>query len=279
MWVRFRIAILTLLVLSSAGASAQEFQGKHARVALISRTAGVIPNRPLLLGVHFVLEKGWHIYWTNPGDSGQPPVFNWHFPEGFNAGEVAWPRPQRLRTNAQVVDYGYSDEVLLLIPVRTPPTRAAAPVTIAVDAKWLICREVCIPDHATLHVSLSSSRAAGKNPSTERLFADAERLLPRPMPATWKAHVESETGNFILYVRTGKPLIEDGRAVAHAQFFPLDPGQIDNAAMQTTQLAANGMRITLKKSDILSKPISMLRGVLVLGGSAYRVEAPVSEKK
>ena len=279
MCVRFRIAILGLLVLSSAGASAQQVQGKHARVALISQTAAVIPNRPLLLGVHFVLEKGWHIFWTNPGDSGQPPVFNWHFPEGFSAGEIAWPRPQRLQTNAQVVDYGYSNEVLLLIPVRTPPVRAAAPVTIAVDAKWLICREVCIPDHATLHLSLSSSRGAGQNQSTKRLFADAERLLPRPMPATWNAHVESEPGNFILSVKTGKPRIEDGRAVGQAQFFPLDPGQIDNAATQTVQSAANTLRIALKKSELLLKPISMLRGVLVLEGTAYLVEAPVSEKK
>jgi len=279
MRLRFRIAILSLLALSSAGASAEEIQGKHARIALISQTAGVIPNRPLLLGVHFVLEKGWHIYWTNPGDSGQPPVFTWHFPEGFSAGEVAWPRPQRLQTNAQVVDYGYSDQVLLLVPVRTPPTRVAAPVKIAVDAKWLICREVCIPDHATLHLSLSSSRGAGENQSTERLFSDAERLLPRPMPATWNAHVESETGDFVLVIRTGKPIISSGRPAGKGQFFPLDPGQIDNPAAQTVQSTANGMRIALKKSDLLLKPISVLRGLLVLGGTAYRVDAPVSEKK
>jgi thiol:disulfide interchange protein DsbD len=279
MWVRFRIAILSLLALLSARAAAQEIQGKHARVALISQTAGVTPNRPLLLGVHFVLEKGWHIYWTNPGDSGQPPAFNWHFPEGFSGGEVAWPRPQRLQTNAQIVDYGYSDEVLLLVPVRTPPTRVAAPVKIAVDAKWLICREVCIPDQATLHLSLASSRAPGKNQSTEHLFADAERLLPRPMPPTWTSQVESEPGSFVLLIRTGKLPVNTGRALAQANFFPRDPGQIDNAAAQKVLSTASGVRIALKKSDLLLKPISMLRGVLVLDGMAYRVEAPVVEKK
>jgi thiol:disulfide interchange protein DsbD len=138
----------------------------------------------------------------------------------------------------------------------------------AVEAKWLVCREVCIPEHAGLELFLHSG-AMKANPAMAKLFADAEKLLPIAMPHGWKAEAESRKNDFLLTVAGGKP-------IAKAIFFPLDPGQIDNPAPQKLQSTAAGAKIALKKSDLLLKPISVLRGVLVIpGGPAYRIEAPV----
>src|SRR5579864_3388234 len=56
-----------------------ERQSPHARVELLSRQATLHPGSALQLGIHFILEPGWHIYWINPGDSGQPPSFKGNF--------------------------------------------------------------------------------------------------------------------------------------------------------------------------------------------------------
>lgn len=249
---------------------AQPVQAKHARVELLSQQSRVTPGRELLLGVHFVLEKDWHIYWINPGDSGQPPTLKWQLPPGFIAREIQWPRPERMQSSPQVADYGYHDEVLLLIPVRVPlAVSGDQRVNLALDAKWLICREVCLPDRAQLHLSLPAG-APGKDPATTPIFAGAQKLLPKPLPPGWKTTAESRKDDFVVSVRTGKP-------IAKAEFFPLDPAQVDNAAPQKLQPAAHGVRITLKKSDLLLKPVAVLRGVLVLpGGDAYHLEAPVT---
>jgi hypothetical protein len=93
------------------------------------------------------------------------------------------------------------------------------------------------------------------------------------MPAGWKASAESRKDEFVLSIRAGKSL-------SAAQFFPLEPSQVDNAAAQKIEPSARGARITLRKSDELLKPIAVLRGVLVLpGDEAYRVEAPVESAK
>src|SRR5436305_15214723 len=92
----------------------------HARVELISLQATLHPGSGLQLGIHFILEPGWHIYWTNPGDSGQPPSFKWQLPPGFNAGEIQWPRPERMQSSAELTDYGYHDEVLLPVVAHVP---------------------------------------------------------------------------------------------------------------------------------------------------------------
>jgi hypothetical protein len=91
------------------------------------------------------------------------------------------------------------------------------------------------------------------------------------LPHSWKVSAKSEKDDFVLSVQAGK-------RIAHAEFFPLDPDQIDNPAPQKVQPLATGLKITLKKSDLLMKPIAVLRGVLALpGGAAYRIEAPVHQ--
>jgi len=83
---------------------------------------------------------------------------------------------------------------------------------------------------------------------------------------------QSLKNDFVLSVHSGKVL-------SKAEFFPLEQDQIDNAAAQKLQTSPAGIRITLKKSDLLMKPVSSLRGVLVVGGAAYLVEAPVNAAK
>jgi DsbC/DsbD-like thiol-disulfide interchange protein len=245
---------------------------QHAKVELLSRQASVKSGSGLQLGVHFTLEKGWHIYWINPGDSGQPPSFKWNLPPGFSAGEMQWPRPERLQPSKELVDYGYDGEVLLPLTIHVPSaTGNRGPVEFSAEAKWLICREVCIPEHAELKLSLPVSTAAGVDQQHAQLFERTEKLLPQPLPSNWKVSFASVKDELVLTVRAGKPITK-------VEFFPLDPGQIDNPAPQRLQPSHSGATLTLKKSDLLLKPISVLRGVLVIAGSqVYRIEAPAHQ--
>ncbi|HET8887701.1 MAG TPA: protein-disulfide reductase DsbD domain-containing protein, partial [Candidatus Angelobacter sp.] len=262
------VSFLWSVVVASAFAQPS---APHARVALLARQTSIAPGSDLQLGIHFILEPGWHIYWINPGDSGQPPSFKWQLPTGFTAGEVQWPRPERMQTTAELADYGYHGEALLMVPIHAPQfinNEQLGGLRFAVEARWLVCREVCIPEHASLELFMHSG-AINDNPAAATLFADAEKLLPVAMPQGWKAEAESRKDNFLLTVAAGKPITK-------AIFFPLDHGQIDNPAPQALQSTASGIQITLKKSDLLLKPISVLRGLLVIpGGPAYRIEAPV----
>jgi thiol:disulfide interchange protein DsbD len=268
-----RFVFLASLLASHTGAVAEPVQAKHARIELLSQQTAVAPGAELLLGVHFLLEPGWHIYWINPGDSGQPPVLKWQLPAGFTAGEIQWPRPERMQNTRELADYGYHDQTLLLIPINVPKSWTGHAADIGLDAKWLICREICLSDHAQLHLSLPFAAKAAIDPASAAIFAGTQKLLPQPLPAGWKASAESSKDALVLVVQTGRP-------IAKAEFFPLDAAQIDNAAPQKLEPSATGVKITLKKSDLLLKPITVLRGVLVLpGGAAYRVEAPVAPAK
>jgi DsbC/DsbD-like thiol-disulfide interchange protein len=252
---------------------AQSQVESHAKVELISEHNSFLQGHPFWVGLLFQLDKEWHIYWQNPGDSGEPPKIQWELPPGFQAGAIEWPAPVRLGSGS-VVDYGYEDQVLLMAAIQTPhsPT-AAGPATIAADVKYIVCREICIPGKA--HLTLSIQDTNGKaSPNSERheLFRHARAQLPKSAAANWKASAVSDGNHFVLSVRTGA-------ANEKATFFPLNPGEVENSAPQVFAPSNDGFRLTLQKSDQLQKPIPTLRGLIVLGdGTAFKVVAPVARQ-
>ncbi len=222
-------------------------------------------------GTLFDIEKGWHIYWVNPGDAGEAPKIQWHLPAGFQAGEIRWPAPERLPAST-VIDYGYEGKVLLPVSLRVPAGYAAAnPVTLTADVRYVICRDVCIPAAALAKLSIPSANAG--DAADRQLFHAAFDNAPKIWPAGWKAQANENGGSFVLSLETGT---SESKAV----FFPLEQDQIDNDAMQGLVPNARGVQIKLKKSDQLKQPIAALKGVVVLGpGRVFEVSAPLTAKK
>jgi DsbC/DsbD-like thiol-disulfide interchange protein len=271
-FTRICTAITFVVLLTTAAAMAQQRSAQHARVELLARQSSVKPGADLQLGVHFILESGWHIYWINPGDSGQPPSFKWQLPPSFTAGQIQWPHPERIQPHKELADFGYHGEVLLPINIHVPSRIGTSnPLEFAVETKWLICREVCIPEHANLHLALAVSTTTKLDQEHAQLFAKTAKLIPKSLPRAWNASVTSAKDDFILTIQAGKPITQ-------AEFFSLDPGQIDNPAPQKLQPTRSGAKIALRKSDLLVSPITVLRGVLVIPGSPpYRIEAPARQ--
>jgi DsbC/DsbD-like thiol-disulfide interchange protein len=267
----FSIATLVLLLAAAKGGAAQSFTATHAKVSLIADSNSLQAGQTAWVGVLFDLEKGWHIYWVNPGDAGEAPKVQWHLPAGFQAGDIRWPAPARLPAST-VIDYGYEGKVLLPVSVRVPAGyRAANPVTLTADVRYVICRDVCIPAAALAKLSIPSANAG--DAADRELFRNAFDSAPKAWPTGWKAQASESGGFFTLSLETGT---SESKAV----FFPIEQDQIDNDAMQGLTPTPKGVQIKVKKSDQLKQPIAALKGVVVLGpGRAFEVSAPLAAKK
>jgi len=241
-----------------------------AHVQLIWDGSAPRPGHTLWVGALFQLDPGWHIYWQNPGDSGEPPKILWKLPPNFHSGAILWPRPVPLGSGS-VRDYGYEGQVLLMTPLQAPPNLpATAPIEVAATIKYVVCREICIPGKANLTLSIPPEEQRAEAPSpSHKLFQDTRAQLPSPLPTYLRVSATSTGRNVVLEIE-GTPATDETR------FFPLDPGVIENSALQS--LTSNGKvaRLTLKKSDQLVKPLSRLRGMIVLDENrAYKIDVPV----
>jgi DsbC/DsbD-like thiol-disulfide interchange protein len=260
--------MLVLILLASLRASAASIP--HGTVDLIAEDKWITPGHQTYIGLHFQLEKGWHIYWVNPGDSGEPPHAEWSLSKGLTAGEIEWPAPQRLGTST-ITDFGYEATVTLLVPIRVAAVlQPNQPAQLDAELHVLVCREICVPGKA--HVTLSlpiKSMPPEPDGSTRDLFIVAHKSLPRKTPNDWKISVIDTNDSFML-------VVDFSRQINQAAFFPVEESQIDNSAPQKLQPVASGFRLTLRKSDQLLKPIQRLRGVLeVSANQSYLIDAPV----
>jgi thiol:disulfide interchange protein DsbD len=264
--------ICTLLLFTGARyVCAQSVKFPHGTLSLVSEKAWIEPGREFTVGAHFTLEPGWHIYWVNPGDSGEPPKFTWKLPPGFSAREAQWPAPRRLGS-ATVADFGYDRDVTLLIPMKASANSTmSGTASLEANVRLLICREMCIPGKtsATISVPVKSGTAPPDKTGGELINA-ARMRLPEKMPAGWHATANATKDSFVLKVQ-GSGKLEG------AKFFPLTPSQVDNAASQQFSANTSGFELTLKKSEELEKPITRLKGVLeTLDGKAYAIDAAVT---
>jgi thiol:disulfide interchange protein DsbD len=246
----------------------------HGTLELVSENQWIAAGHTIHLALHFQLEKGWHIYWVNPGDSGEPPRVKWQLPAGVTAGEIAWPTPRRLGT-ANIVDFGYEDDVMLLVPLHAGAGVAApghGAVQLGTEVKVLVCREVCIPGKTQVSLTLPvKSQPPAPDARTAELFAAARRALPHPAPATWRISVADAGDSFSLTANVGY-------RTTQVEFFPAAESQIKNAGPRQLKVMAGSFQLTLPKSDQLLKPIARLKGVLVLGGDrGYIIDVPVSK--
>jgi DsbC/DsbD-like thiol-disulfide interchange protein len=263
------------LMLSAAGAPAQSTPIPHGTLELIAEKQWISPGHKFDLGLRFQLEKSWHIYWVNPGDSGEPARVEWRMPAGLNAGAIEWPTPRRLESSA-IVDYGYENAVLLIIPMQAEISLAAQrTVALGADVKLLICsHEMCIPAEMQLSLAL---RVKAQTPLPDDrytdLFTATHKSLPRPAPGNWKLSVTDANDSFTLTVNIPRQAAD--LRITQAVFFPLAESQIENASEQKFQSDGAGFRLMLRKSNQLLKPIERLRGVLVI--SADKPDAGLSD--
>ena len=256
----------TILIVLGLGAvaltthAASTGKSRFVEVALVSEEASVAPGRPFRVGLHMRIAKGWHTYWKNPGDAGLPARLKWTLPEGFTAGPIQWPAPDRIPA-PPLMSYGYKEELLLPVEITPPRNLGARDVTLAVKADWLECAEACLPGKAELDLTLPASRESPKPSETAPLFAEARRRLPAP-PTGWSLSAEAGPRALALSFRAA-----EGAHAESAYFFAEDPKLTEHAVPQGFEALGDGYRVTLKPAPNAPGRPGRLQGVLVVVGA------------
>ncbi|HXL73337.1 MAG TPA: protein-disulfide reductase DsbD domain-containing protein, partial [bacterium] len=246
---------LLFLALSPLAAFSQT--ADHVKVELLSETVDLNPGKPVTLGIHFTLDKGWHIYWKNPGDAGLATSVSWELPAGFKAGKILWPTPQVLPFPS-VTDFGYENETLLMVPITVPKNlKPGDLLKFSAKVQWLVCNQICIPGEADLQLELTVVSGVPSKITDNQLFLTARQNLPARLPASWKASGTLDSKQFVLTFQTPT-------SCSGAFFFPSTPIQIDNNAPQNFEAAGSGFTLTVKRSDQLTADVQKLAGVLVV---------------
>ncbi len=244
------------------------FKAQHLTVELVSLGNGIAPGASQQIGLVITLEEHWHVYWKNAGDSGEPPSVKWTLPAGLSAGPMQFPIPQRLPLGP-LMDFGYEDTAAFPFTLTAAPSIKPGPVHLDAKVNWLVCREVCIPGKAHLGLDLSVTPGATSGALVGAL-GDAIHHIPQPLPPRMKVAVQGGKTDLVLTLTTGT-------AEEDAEFYPLDPDIILNAADQDTKTLSDGIRLWVARVPDATQLPTTLRGVIKINDDeAYEISAPVT---
>jgi len=146
-----------------------------SEAALIAESTIVQPGQQLLLGLHFELAEGWHIYWDGFNDTGFPPMVEWSLPDGVRVGPMVWPVPERYISPGGILDHVYEGRPTILVPVTIDASiPEGTSLQIGGEVEWLVCNDVCLPGFGPVSIELSVGPQATD--------ADSEATLDRSSP-------------------------------------------------------------------------------------------------
>ncbi|MBI4724091.1 MAG: thioredoxin family protein [Rhodomicrobium sp.] len=242
----------------------------HVQADLIAEKNAAEPGKTLTVALRERIEPGWHTYWVNPGDSGEPTSIQWNLTNGVTAGPILWPLPHIIEIGP-LVDYGYGDEVLLLTEIQVPE-QAEGSITLAAKVSYLVCKDICVPEETQVQLTLPVANEAGPSGFAEQI-TKARSALPVPLPGTVSYSVNPAKQALRLTVSAQPGVLE---SAAEVRFFPLTWGAVSNSAPQHKKIEGSQLILDLAQGDTKETP-DKLEGVLVLtkGGSrtGYTVTA------
>jgi thiol:disulfide interchange protein DsbD len=243
-----------------AVAQATVLTTEHVRAELLAHApAGVAPGNTVWLALAIQHQPHWHTYWKNPGDSGLPTTLSWQLNGGAIAGDIAWPTPQALRAGP-LINYGYEGATLLPVPVRIPAGFKARELQVTLQAEWLACKDICVPESGEFALKIPARTATAAH---AKAFEDALSHVPRE-PASVQARAVIERRALRVEV-DGLPTALSGRAL---RLFVELPGVVEHAAPIEQHWAAERWVARVPLSSQRSESPATMHAVLVPAGQA-----------
>ena len=162
-------------------------QANQVTARVITPVESVVPGEKLWFGLSLEIADGWNTYWKNAGSTGLPPTLELSDGQIEIQPELLFPaaKTKPFGEDTSLLTYGYMEEVLHPFQV-TVPESVSGQWSLMGEARWLVCREICIPESQVVSFSLpvvGSEREMRRTPWVQKIDA-ARAAVPTDFPAT-----------------------------------------------------------------------------------------------
>lgn len=255
---RLAAVALALVCATLAPVCAQIDHAPKVQSRLIAENSQIAPGGEVAVALEQNIRPGWHTYWRNPGDAGQPTEIHWSLPPGWRASPIAWPYPKELPVGP-LMDYGYEGRPWLLVNLTAPKTApVGSAVVLRAEVSWLVCKEICIPEDAKLAQPLKvSASPPAPDPAIAAQFAAARDRIPVVSPWPARFRLGDALDLFIAAPKLGEAHPSDVR------FFPFGESGVKGIAPQQWSVSPDGLSLSLAPGKE-ARQLRRLGGVVVL---------------
>ena len=240
--------IFSILLLFSFFGSAEIVDTGHARISLIKDHSDFVPGTSINIGLKVSMDKGWHTYWRNPGDSGGPIEIDWNLPKGFSVSDIKWPLPEKIEY-PPLMTYGYEDFVIYPMVLSIPADYSDDYFEMTADI--LICADVCIPESGKISSNLLDIE------SDSLIYEWLESIPSKSLPITTSLNDNNLEIKFTFE-----------KEIKEIYFFPDENNSIDYSSKQNFYKKDDDYFLSIK---LFNDEFQNVSGVLDIDGTGYNV--------
>ena len=240
--------IFSILLLFSFFGSAEIVDTGHARISLIKDHSDFVPGTSINIGLKVSMDKGWHTYWRNPGDSGGPIEIDWNLPKGFSVSDIKWPLPEKIEY-PPLMTYGYEDFVIYPMVLSIPANYSDDYFEMSADI--LICADVCIPESGKISSNLLDIE------SDSLIYEWLESVPSKSLPIATSLNDNNLEIKFTFE-----------KEIKEIYFFPDENNSIDYSSKQNFYKKDDGYFLSIK---LFNDEFQNVSGVLDINGTGYNV--------
>jgi thiol:disulfide interchange protein DsbD len=255
--LRKSLALASLLGLAVVPAFSQESEQVDPKslvqVRLHAAQSVVSPGSHLTVAVEFAMAKDWHIYWTNPGDTGMPTSVSLTVqgrPDIVLTPE--FPIPEVFTSPGDLTSFGYSGTVAVIAETKLPED-LQSPVVVELRTRYLMCKDRCIPGASEQTISIEVGSEEQQSEQAEQIEQWKAALPKATAP---NVSVTREGDQFVLNWAENNPRVEGLGKNRIMLFVDRTPGWLFDIPKVTT---ADGKPL----GDIASGPIRITVPVTV----------------
>ncbi len=233
--------------------NAAPVRDEHVEAELVAEISAVVPGQSFQVALKLVHDEHWHTYWTNDGDSGLPTTIKWELPDGFTAGPIIWPYPQRIPMEP-LVSFGYEGEAWLLVDITPPSSIESEQVTLKASVSWLMCKEICLPGKVALELTLPVAESA----EIAHDFSDARERIPAA-ESDWEFAASAAADSITLLATAPSP----SASWQSFDLFAVDKGVVMSSGEVAWEKTADGYRVTMPREPTGGDLPERFKAVLV----------------
>lgn len=250
-------------------------QKSFAEAKLVADSFSPEKDSIISIGVLINLKDDWHIYWRNPGDSGLPTEIDFTLPEGFKVSEIKFPIPNIFFSD-EIVNYGYSHQVLLMSELFIPKNYSKKEVFINAKLTSLICKDLCKSFDTTITLELDLSQDFHPTKHISDIFDYTRSVLP-VINHNIKVLASRNSNSISLWI--DKKILSETE-ISSFEFYNYEAGVFKNFAKQTNNDLGKYLELVLEPDPFRVEDPKELQGIILLNNDhskVYEINIPIKD--
>lgn len=183
------------------------------------------------------IKEGWHLYWDNPGDTGDPTTLTFQENSHYTPIKESHSSPQKAIFEEIITSYFYRNKFYFKTLFKIDDISDSKLLPFMANLSYTACKESCYSEEISLEFALPIGIEEEQNPTFFKVLMDSDKAFPTLLSAT--AIIQNKSAH-----------IKTNKTCPNAEFVSIYPKRNILADLPQTSVSSTGFTVDFGEDDL-----------------------------